>query len=130
MLVQIDVSPGELIDRIGILEIKLRRLTSPVKLANVASELARLKRVEARTVVFDDDLRRLCGDLERINDEIWTLTDQVYEHRRRGAVDLAELCLRAFDLNRERAEVKRRIDDRLGSSILEEKNYGDLSVGA
>ncbi len=128
MLVQIEISPGELLDRIAILEIKQRRLVEAAKRANVISELERLKQVQTRAVSLNDDLRRLCIELEHINDEIWVLTDQVYERRRRGLVDeaLADLCMRAFDLNRERAQVKRRIDDRLGSSILEEKSYGDV----
>ncbi len=128
MLVQIEISPGELLDRITILEIKQRRLVEASKRANVTSELDRLKQVQNRALSLDDDLRRLCIELEQINDEIWILTDRVYESRRHGPVDgrLAELCLRAFDLNRERAQIKRRIDDRLGSSILEEKNYGDI----
>lgn len=128
MLVQIEISPGELLDRIAILEIKQRRLVEASKRANVTSELDRLKQVQDRALSLDDDLRRLCIELEQINDEIWVLTDRVYEGRRQGPVDgrLAELCLRAFDLNRVRAQIKRRIDDRLGSSILEEKNYGDI----
>ena len=128
MLVQIEISPGELLDRIAILEIKQRRLVEASKRANVTSELDRLKQVQDRALSLDDDLRRLCIELEQINDEIWVLTDRVYEGRRQGPVDgrLVELCLRAFDLNRVRAQIKRRIDDRLGSSILEEKNYGDI----
>ncbi len=127
MLVQIEISPGELLDRIVILEIKQRRLVEAAKRANVISELERLKRVQTQTISVDDDLSRLCIELEHINDEIWVLTDKVYERRRQGLVDaaLAELCLRAFDLNRDRAQVKRRIDDRLGSSIREEKSYGE-----
>jgi len=128
MLVQIEISPGELLDRIVILKIKKQRLVETAKQANVVSELERLQRIQARTIEIDEDLNRLCIELERINDEIWVLTDKVYERRRQGFYDesLARLCMRAFDLNRERSEVKRRIDDRLGSSILEEKNYGDI----
>lgn len=127
MLVQIEISPGELLDRIVILEIKQRRLVEAAKRANVISELERLKRVQTQTISVDDDLSRLCIELEHINDEIWVLTDKVYERRRQGLVDaaLAELCMRAFDLNRDRAQVKRRIDDRLGSRIREEKSYGE-----
>ncbi len=128
MLVQIEISPGELLDRIVILKIKKQRLVDAAKQANVVSELERLLRIQARTIGLDEDLNRFCIELEQINDEIWVLTDKVYERRRQGIYDesLARLCMRAFDLNRERAEVKRRIDDRLGSSILEEKNYGDI----
>lgn len=128
MGIMIEISPAELFDRIGILEIKLRRLTDTSKLANVTNELERLRSMEAKIAANDETIRQLRRQLDSINDEIWVLTDDVYRLRSAKSGDsmLVDRCLRAFDLNRERSVVKRRIDDRLGSAILEEKNYGDV----
>jgi hypothetical protein len=128
MGIRIEISPAELFDRIGILEIKLKRLSDPVKLANVTSELAQLKAAEAQIDAKDAEIQRLRRQLDAINDDIWMLTDEVYRKRggRTSDAVLVELCLRAFDRNRDRSIIKRDIDDRLGSAILEEKNYGDV----
>jgi len=128
MGIMIEISPAELLDRIGILEIKLRRLTDLSKLANVRTELERLQSIEAKVVASNDTIHQLRRQLDGVNDEIWLLTDEIYRLRAGGSDDasLVGRCLRAFDLNRERSVIKRRIDDRLGSTILEEKNYGDV----
>ena len=127
MGIVIEISPAELFDRIGILEIKLRRLADPAKLANVTAELERLRSIEKRLSPEDETVRGLRRQLDGVNDEIWRLTDEIYRLRggKQGDPLLLQHCLRAFDLNRDRSVIKRRIDDRLGSSILEEKNYDE-----
>ncbi|MBI1778542.1 MAG: hypothetical protein HYR63_24650 [Proteobacteria bacterium] len=127
MSISIEISPGELLDRISILSIKAKRLTDPQKRAYMAAELRRLEALRSDALVIDDHLRQLCQELESVNDEIWRLTDDVYRRRARGAIDvaLAKICLRAFELNGDRSEIKRKIDAHLGAAIREVKNYGD-----
>ncbi|SRR5258708_33159927 len=127
MSITIEISPGELLDRITILSIKLRRLTDPQKLAYAANELTRLQSVREATLQTDQDISTFLLELEVINEEIWLLTDEVYRRRARGTIDvaLAEVCLRAFERNGDRSEVKRKIDVSYGAAVREVKNYGD-----
>jgi hypothetical protein len=127
MYISIEISPGELLDRITILTIKLRHLSDPRKRAYAAAELKRLQSLSETAIRLDDVVRSLVASLEAINAEIWRLTDEVYRHRAQGAIDsaLAEVCLRAFELNSDRSEIKHKIDVHYGSAIREVKNYGD-----
>jgi hypothetical protein len=127
MSISIEISPGELLDRMTILAIKLKRLSDPAKRSSVAAELARLESVRAASLEMDDSVERLFRELETINDEIWTLTDEVYLRKARGGDDprLIAACLEAFALNADRSKVKHKIDLRFGAANREIKNYGD-----
>jgi hypothetical protein len=126
MGISIEISPGELLDRITILEIKSERIADRGKQANIRAELERMRRIRDRELTTTGKIGDLVDQLRRINEGIWELTDDAYARRAAGKLDrdLTEVCLRAFDLNNDRARIKRRIDDELGSDILEEKSFG------
>lgn len=129
MGISIEISPGELLDRITILEIKSERIADRAKQRNIRSELDRMRGIRDRELMATSAIDALTDELRRINERLWELTDDVYARRAEGRLDrdLIDVCLRAFDLNRDRAKIKRRIDDELNSDILEEKAFGQGS---
>lgn len=120
--ITIPVSLGELIDKITILEIKAERIEGPAK-ANVAQELAWLnERLEQADLAIDADLRR---QLREVNLKLWTIEDDIRDRERQqdfGAAFIA-LARAVYRTNDERAALKRRLNERHGSALVEEKSY-------
>ena len=136
MTLKVAVSWGELIDKITILEIKRDRLRDPGQLAHVETELAALvaARAEALTAAARDDALSVAADiaaeteaLRSINTALWEIEDDIRDHERRGdfGPGFIELARSVYITNDRRAAVKRQINDRLGSEIVEEKSYAD-----
>ncbi|MDA0661386.1 MAG: DUF6165 family protein [Proteobacteria bacterium] len=136
MTLKVAVSWGELIDKITILEIKRDRLRDPGQLAHVETELAALvaARDEALTAAARDDALSVAADiaaeteaLRSINTALWEIEDDIRDHERRGDFGprFIELARSVYITNDRRAAVKRQINDRLGSEIVEEKSYAD-----
>lgn len=125
MSVLVPVSWGEVIDKITILEIKAERLTDPAKLANVTKELAALVAVRDREFPGHAGLAALAAELKAINEKLWVIEDDIRDCER--AKDFGprfiELARAVYFTNDERALVKRRINELLGSALVEEKSY-------
>ncbi len=122
----IPVSPGEVLDKLTILEIKSDRITDPAKLDNVRHEAALLRDTVEKSMRFDEAVQALTGELRHINERLWTVEDDLRacEKRRQFDADFVELARSVYRLNDERASIKRQINVLLGSSIVEEKSYG------
>lgn len=127
MSVQIEVSCGELCDKITILEIKSERIHEPAKRSNVMRELDGLNIVWARldlaaVAAQVDDTRRA---LRAVNERLWVIEDDIrqLERERRFDADFIALARAVYQINDERARLKRRIDELLGSRLVEEKSY-------
>jgi tetratricopeptide (TPR) repeat protein len=123
--VAIEVAPAELLDKIGILEIKSERITDRAKLKNVHDELAMLAEVRDQAIPFVDALAPLIMELKAVNLAIWQVEDELRECERfrdfgRRFIELARSVYRNND---RRAAIKRKINEQLGSAILEEKGY-------
>lgn len=123
--VVIEAAPGELIDKITILEIKVERIKESDKLRHVRSELETLRAARDQTVVTGEDLAGLTAELRMVNEALWTIEDEIRECERAGEFGpkFVELARSAYKHNDHRAAIKRRINDRLGSEIVEEKSY-------
>jgi len=128
----VPVSPGELLDKIAILRIKAARIGDPEKLRNVAIELDLLSsiwRESGCAAQTDPELARaLEADeraLEAINRKLWEIEDCIREKERAQRFDdeFIELARAVYLSNDERAAIKKRINVRLGSRIVEEKSY-------
>ncbi len=119
------ISVGELIDKITILRIKSRRITDPAKLANVARELARLEALQAG-LPDDADFLSLVDQLEAVNATLWDIEELKRSHERQGRFDDAfiDLARQVYLRNDHRASLKRALNQRAGSAIVEEKSYG------
>ena len=121
------VSPGEVLDKITILEIKSEQMDDPAKLANVRHELELLNRTWSRSVVDDDITRRLRGELKEINQALWRIEDEIRAKERNQCFDaeFIELARSVYFTNDRRSRVKKELNLHLGSQILEEKSYQD-----
>ena len=121
--VTIEIAPGELIDKITILEIKSERIADPAKLANVRVELETL--TARRTALpTSDELDGLGAELKVVNERLWVIEDEIRDCERASDfgprfVELARAVYRTNDI---RADLKRQINTLLGSRLVEEKS--------
>jgi hypothetical protein len=120
-----EISPGELFDKITILELKSERITDAAKLANVRLALADLTATQEKTVPSLEHLEALVSELRLVNGAIWDVEDELRQCERRGEFGdhFVELARSVYRNNDRRAALKRQIDERLGSRLLEEKSY-------
>lgn len=125
MSVLVPVSWGEIIDKITILEIKAERLTDAGKLANVTKELNELVAVREREFPDHGELAMLAAELKAINEKLWVVEDDLRDCERAKdfGAKFVELARAVYYTNDERAAVKRKVNDLLGSALVEEKSY-------
>jgi hypothetical protein len=125
--VAVEIAPGELIDKITILQIKRERLTDAAKLQNVECELTALTQARDRVLPASTELDRLTAELKSVNEALWRIEDDIRDCERRqdfGTV-FTELARSVYHQNDRRAALKRRINELLGSRFVEEKSYTD-----
>lgn len=125
MSVKIDISYGELIDKITILEIKSERITEARKLENIERELTILTEAWRNSGVDQDAIGAERAALKAINENLWDIEDQIRRKEAEQSFDqgFVELARSVYRTNDERSTVKRAINDRFGSSLVEEKSY-------
>jgi hypothetical protein len=125
----IEVAPGELLDKISILEIKRSRMGHPAKLANVKRELAVLREVARRAIVSAPRLQSLRRQLRAVNEALWVIEDEIRlcERRREFGARFVELARSVYRENDRRAALKRQINDLLRSRLVEEKSYTEYT---
>ena len=119
--------PGELIDKITILQIKSERMTDPAKVANVRVELNLLESTWRESAHGKADIAAEWDALKKINEKLWVVEDDIRDKERAKEFDakFIELARAVYVINDERAAVKRQINTKLGSRIVEEKSYKD-----
>jgi hypothetical protein len=122
----VPISPGELLDKITILRIKAARIADAGKVANVKHELALLEKTWA-----DSGGATVAGvaveeaSLLRVNENLWVIEDDIRDEERasRFGEKFIALARAVYVTNDERAQIKKRINTLLGSTIVEEKSY-------
>ena len=125
MTISIQVSPGELIDKMTILDVKLARMSDPAKLVNVRREHAMIAQTFRENIADSPALAKLISELKATNSALWAIEDDIREHERNGdfGESFVKLARSIYRINDERAAIKRRINVLLGSAIVEEKSY-------
>jgi len=120
-------SPGELLDKISILEIKSERITDAGKRNNVLHELQLLQEVRAKSVPESRDLGRLYNSLKSLNEKLWDIEDALRDlERKKSFGEVFIECARSvYRTNDKRSALKREINRLQGSEIIEEKSYSD-----
>ena len=123
----IPISPGELLDKITILQIKAERINDPVKVANVQAELEMLDRVWNDSVETDAVITALTAELKSINETLWEIEDDIRDEERnqRFGERFIELARAVYVTNDDRAAAKKKVNLHLNSAIVEEKSYQD-----
>jgi hypothetical protein len=125
--IRIPISPGELLDKITILQIKAERIDDAAKVANVKTELEMLSKVWNETVEADDEISALTAELKSINEALWEIEDDIRDEERnkRFGDRFIELARAVYVTNDERANAKKKVNLHLNSTIVEEKSYQD-----
>ena len=127
MTILIQVSPGELIDKMTILEVKLDHMSDPAKLANVRREHDMIKQTFRDNVADTPTLAKLIVELKATNLALWTIEDDIRDHERKGnfGESFVALARSVYRTNDQRSAIKRRINVLLDSAIVEEKSYSN-----
>jgi hypothetical protein len=123
--ISVPISHGELIDKITILEIKSERIRDAGKLANVRVELDLLNDTWGADPASRVDIASERAALRRVNEALWDIEDRIRLKEKAKAFDdeFVELARSVYIRNDERAEIKRAINLKLGSTLVEEKSY-------
>ena len=126
-IITAEISPGELIDKITILEIKMDRITEDTKLKNIKTEWDTLNQSRANKILISAKLDELTAELKTINETLWVIEDDIREceHRKEYGEAFITLARSVYLNNDHRARVKRKINDLLGSRLIEEKSYSN-----
>ena len=129
---KIEVSNGEIMDKLTILAIKLEQIKDEAKLKNVQTEYDVLAPIvhgiyEALGEGEKALLQDLHKNLQDINQTLWNIEDQirVHESKKDFEDDFVELARSVYFTNDERADFKKKINELTGSLLVEEKSYED-----
>ena len=124
-LITTPISHGELIDKITILEIKSEQIADPAKLANVRKELDLLNAIWNADPISAVDIADERARLKHVNQTLWDIEDHIRLKEKAQAFDaeFIELARAVYFQNDDRAAVKREINLKLGSQLIEEKSY-------
>lgn len=128
-IIHVPVSPGEVLDKITILEIKSERIQDADKLVNVKRELELLQAAWEKFVDEDETVQRIHAKLKSINEDLWEIEDDIRDKERAREFDqvFIDLARSVYVTNDRRADAKKELNVYLGSEMVEEKSYQDYS---
>lgn len=121
------VSFGELLDKVTILQIKSERMTDAAKVANVRKELTALERIWNEHPASNINVDNLMKRLKAVNERLWVIEDdiRILEKQQRFDDEFIQLARSVYFENDDRAKIKKEINLALGSAYVEEKSYQD-----
>ena len=120
-----EISVGELIDKITILEIKKEKIINKEKLVEVNKELISLNKTLEKSINDESKILNFKNDLKNINLKLWDIEDGKRSAEKNNQFDekFIELARSVYKFNDERAKIKLAINNALGSNIKEVKSY-------
>ena len=120
-----EISAGELIDKITILEIKKEKISNKEKLVEVDKELISLNETLRKSINDESKILSFKNDLKNINLKLWDIEDgkRLAEKNSQFNEKFIELARNVYKFNDERAKIKLAINNALGSNIKEVKSY-------
>ena len=120
-----EISAGELIDKITILEIKKEKISNKEKLVEVDKEMASLKETLKKSIDDESKILSFKNDLKKINLKLWDIEDGKRSAEKNNQFDekFIQLARNVYKFNDERAKIKLAINNALGSNIKEVKSY-------
>ena len=120
-----EISAGELIDKITILEIKKEKISNKEKLEEINKELISLNETLKKSINDESKILRFKNDFKNINLKLWDIEDGKRSAEKNNKFDekFIELARNVYKFNDERAKIKLAINNALGSNIKEVKSY-------
>ena len=127
MTIQAKISYGEFLDKLTILEIKNERITDKSKLENIQTELNLVKQLWQDSPASKIDITSELAALKAVNEKLWEIEDDIRDKERQQSFDqgFIDLARSVYFENDDRANIKREINLKLGSDLVEEKSYAD-----
>jgi len=119
---KIEVSNGEIIDKLTIIQIKLERITDEVKLGNLRKEYEILKKASSPILRQDDPLYK---ELYQVNCDLWDIEDRIrdLERKKDFSEEFISVARSVYIRNDRRSDLKREINIKTSSGLIEEKSY-------
>tara|TARA_Y100000385_G_C13097850_1_gene642528 strand:- start:882 stop:1247 length:366 start_codon:yes stop_codon:yes gene_type:complete len=119
---KIEVSNGEIVDKLTILLIKEERISDEAKLANIKKEIAAISEIANSIIPRDDQLFK---ELLAVNKTLWDIENDIRDKDAANEFDemFIHLARRVYAINDMRAEIKYKINKSSGSNLVEEKSY-------
>tara|TARA_B100000965_G_scaffold406806_1_gene448863 strand:- start:6632 stop:7021 length:390 start_codon:yes stop_codon:yes gene_type:complete len=129
MKIKADISIGELVDKITILEIKSIKIKNKDKLKNVKFELKILNQILNKLDLTEDVLMAK-KELYKINLEMWEIEDKIriFEKENKFDNEFIELARKVYKTNDNRSRVKKKLNLLLSSDLIEEKDYASFEI--
>lgn len=127
MALKVEISFGEFLDKITILEIKSERISDKDKLVNINNELNLLREHWQQNSKSTVEISQEMKQLKSVNEKLWEIEDNIREKEHNKTYDqgFIELARSVYFSNDERARIKRILNEKLGSDLIEEKSYKD-----
>ena len=125
--IQSEISSGELLDKISILEIKLKKIKDKENLKEINKEYAILKQSQNLNIKLTNELKDLFDELKKVNLNLWDIEDKlrICEKNKDFGEKFIELARKVYFNNDSRAKIKSEINKLLGSNIKEIKQYSN-----
>ena len=120
-----EISAGELVDKITILEIKKDKISDKGKLVEIHKELGSLNETFKKSIPNENIIKNHIEKLKNINNKLWDVEDgkRDFEKKKKFGEKFIKLARDVYKFNDERAKIKLAINNSLGSNIKEVKSY-------
>lgn len=124
---KVEISTGEFLDKLTILQIKSERIADPEKLNSINKELNLLQDIWQHSPHHETNLDPEMAELKKVNEALWDIEDDIRDKERRKEFDqvFIELARSVYLKNDMRAAIKRTINMKTGSELIEEKSYAE-----
>ena len=124
MKIKVDISVGELLDKISILKIKCNKIEDEEKLMYIKAELLDLVTCATSQGVLDEDL---LSEIQTVNEALWDIEDEIriLEKNKDFSTEFVNLARSVYITNDKRFEIKSKINEKYGSMVREQKQYTD-----
>jgi hypothetical protein len=125
-----EISPGELLDKISILEIKIEKVKDKNSLEEIKKEYKILKEIQTSSIEMTGKIKDLFQSVKNVNVKLWNIEDKlrICEKNKDFDKNFIELARSVYFANDERAELKSKINKILKSNIREIKQYDNYKI--
>ena len=122
-----EISAGELLDKISILEIKQKKIKNTESLKEINKEYNILKKVKDSNIILNEKTKDLYKQIKSVNENLWDIEDKlrICEKDKKFDKTFIDLAREVYFNNDKRAKIKNQINNLLGSNIKEIKEYVD-----